>query len=76
VLAVKPEQRPTKFVVDLDAPYNLATVGVTTREIGGTLRAGEYIHDASKPGFSVAGHPFLADLGADAPAVIEYLKAL
>jgi mono/diheme cytochrome c family protein len=76
VLAMKPEQRPTKFVVDLDAHYDLARVGVATRDAGGTLRDGEYVHDASKPGFSVAGHPFLADLGADAPAVIEYLKAL
>jgi hypothetical protein len=39
--------------------------------------AGAYLHDASRPGFSVAGHPFLADLGADAAAaVIEYLKTL
>ncbi|HEX5064350.1 MAG TPA: hypothetical protein VFV99_33475, partial [Kofleriaceae bacterium] len=76
VLAMAPEQRPTSFVVDLDAPYDLATVGVPMRAPGGSLGAGEYLHDATKPGLSVAGHPFLAELGNDAPAVIEYLKAL
>ncbi len=76
VMAMAPDQRPTTFVVDLDAPYDLTGVGVATRAPGGAIRAGEYLHDASKPGFSVAGHPFLAELGADAPAVIEYLKAL
>jgi hypothetical protein len=40
------------------------------------VRRGEYLHDATKPGFSIAGHPFVAELGKDAPAVIEYLKAL
>jgi hypothetical protein len=34
------------------------------------------VHDDALPGFSVAGHPYLADLGADAAAVIEYLKTL
>ncbi|HEY5925310.1 MAG TPA: hypothetical protein VIV11_26685 [Kofleriaceae bacterium] len=76
VLALAPDQRPKQFVVDLDAPYDLGKVGVATRVPNGSLRAGEYLHDAAKPGFSVAGHPFLADLGKDAPAVIEYLKAL
>jgi hypothetical protein len=76
VLAMRPDQRPTKLVVDLDAPYDLTNVGVATHAAGDPLRAGEYLHDASKPGFSVAGHPFLADVGAEAPAVIEYLKAL
>jgi len=76
VLATPPDQRPTKFVVDLDAPYDLTDVGVETRAPGGALRAGEYLHDATKPGFSIAGHPFLAELGKDAPAVIEYLKSL
>lgn len=76
VLALPPDQRPQQFVVDLDAPYDLTKVGVATRAPGGPLRDGEYLHDATKPGFSGAGHPFLADLGADAAAVIEYLKAL
>ena len=35
-----------------------------------------YVHDATRPGFSVGGHPFLADLGTEAIAVIEYLKTL
>lgn len=76
VLALPPDERPAHVVVDLDAPYDLEAVGVATRAPGGPLRAGEYLHDATKPGFSVAGHPFLADLGKDAPAVIEYLKTL
>jgi curved DNA-binding protein CbpA len=38
---------------------------------------GQYADDPTRPGFSNAGHPFLADLGpADAAAVIEYLKTL
>jgi hypothetical protein len=71
VIATPPAQRTTRFVVDLDAPYDLAAVGVETHADGPG-----YLHDASKPGFSVAGHPFLADLGKDAAAVIEYLKTL
>jgi mono/diheme cytochrome c family protein len=76
VLALAPDKRPTKFIVDLDANYDLSAVGVVTREPKGELRAGEYLHDATLPGFSVAGHPFLAELGKDAAAVIEYLKTL
>jgi len=34
------------------------------------------VQDASRPGLGVSGHPFLADLDEDAPAVIEYLKTL
>lgn len=74
-LATPPEQRAKQFVVDLGAPYDLATVGVVMRA-GGPVPAQGYAHDATKPGFSVAGHPFLADLGPDASAVIEYLKTL
>jgi hypothetical protein len=69
VLALPPEKRPQRFGVDHDAPYDLATVGVA---VGATGTA----YDASRPGFAVGGHPFLADLGADARAVIEYLKTL
>jgi len=76
ILATQPEKRPAQIVLQLDAPYDLDTVGVATRAPGAALGAGEYLHDAKKPGLSVAGHPFLADLGADAPAVIEYLKTL
>ncbi len=76
VLATPPARRPMKIVLQLDAPYDLDAVGVATRGPDGPLAAGEYLHDASRAGLSVAGHPFLADLGADAPAVIEYLKTL
>jgi mono/diheme cytochrome c family protein len=68
VMATPPEKRPTKFSIDLEGPYDLVTVGVPLGE--------GYAHDGTQPGFSVLGHPFLADLGADAPAVIEYLKTL
>lgn len=77
VLATPPDRRATRFVVDLDAPYDLASVGVTTRAATEPTGQGAYLHDATKPGFSVAGHPFLADLGpAGAATVIEYLKTL
>ncbi len=76
VLATAPDQRAKQFVVDLGAPYDRATVGVATLPAGTPVPATGYAHDATKPGFSVAGHPFLADLGPDARAVIEYLKTL
>jgi hypothetical protein len=76
ILATPPDKRPTKIIVKLDANYDLANVGLSTREASGALHDGEYLQDASRPGFSVAGHPFLADLGPDARAVIEYLKSL
>lgn len=76
VLALPPAQRPPRFVVDLGAPYDLATVGVTVRDASTPVTRDVYVHDASKPGFSIAGHPFLSDLGADARAVIEYLTTL
>lgn len=70
VLATPPERRPTRFVIDGAGLYDLATIGVPT---GGTTG---YAYDATRPGFGVTGHPFLADLGGDARAVIEYLKTL
>jgi mono/diheme cytochrome c family protein len=80
VLATPPERRPTRFVVDLDAPYDLAAVGVATRAPGAlpaAMTANAYMHDASLAGFSVGGHTFLAALdAADADAVIEFLKTL
>jgi hypothetical protein len=76
VLATPPDRRPKTIVLQLDAPYDLRAVGVATRAPGGNLGAGEYLHDGAAPGLGVLGHPFLADLGADAPAVIEYLKTL
>ena len=69
VLATAPDKRPQRFVVDYDAPYDLTSVGVA-------LGASGYAYDAARPGFAVSGHPFLADLGADARTVIEYLKTL
>jgi len=75
-LATSPDQRAKHFVIDLGAPYDLATVGVAMLPAGVPVPASGYAHDATKPGFSVAGHPFLADLGPDARAVIEYLKTL
>jgi hypothetical protein len=79
VLALPPDRRPTKIVLQLDATYDLDAVGVRTRAPGGAdakLGAGEYLHDASAPGLGVLGHPFLSDMGTDAKAIIEYLKTL
>ena len=69
VIATPPEHRPLRFTIDYAALYDLANVGVAIGTTG-------YTYDATRPGFSVAGHPFLADLGPDARAVIEYLKTL
>jgi hypothetical protein len=81
-LATPAAERPRRFVVELEARYDLERVGLSWRE----LRAGEeapapsparYLYDASRPGFSVEGHPFLSELAAaDRSAVIEYLKTL
>jgi hypothetical protein len=76
-LALRPEARPKSYVVDLDAPLDLKTVGVVMRTTDAPLGPGETRRDAAAPGLSVAGHPFLADLpDKDAAAVIEYLKTL
>ena len=78
-LATAPAARATRYVVDLDAPYDLVQVGVTTRAVGATSpsAAGGYLHDGARPGLGVLGHPFLSDLGPDdAAAVVEYLKTL
>ena len=76
VMALPPDQRPTRFIVEPAGLYDLAAVGVPTRPDGGSRAADTYLHEGTRPGFSVAGHPFLADLGRDAAAVIEYLKTL
>jgi hypothetical protein len=77
VMATPPAARPRRFVVRPDAAYDLVSVGVATRPADGSpTTTGEYVFDASEPGLSVGGHPFLADLGPGAPAVIEYLKTL
>jgi len=71
VVATPPAKRPTKFFVEPGGLYDLQAVGVAMRETPTS-----YLHDATKQGFAVGGHPFLADLGAEAPLVIEYLKTL
>jgi hypothetical protein len=71
VLATAPEKRPATFVTDVDGLYDLAAVGMPWQPTG----AG-FVHDSTQPGFSVLGHPFLADLNREAAAVIEYLKTL
>jgi hypothetical protein len=75
VLATAPARRPQRFVIELGAPYDLETVGVATTA-GAPQGPDAYVHDASRAGFGNAGHPFLAELGNDAAAVIEYLKTL
>ncbi|MFN0248109.1 MAG: hypothetical protein ACKV2T_14560 [Kofleriaceae bacterium] len=75
-LATPPDRRAAQFVVDLGAPYDLATVGVAVLAPGANVPATGYAHDATMPGFGVGGHPFLSDLGGEARAVIEYLKTL
>jgi hypothetical protein len=78
VLATPPAERPTRFLVDTEGPYDLERVGVrydaTTER---APRAGEYVYDGSAPGLGIAGHSFLANLPPrERRAVIEYLKTL
>ncbi len=73
VLAMAPQDRPIKFVALPDETYDLVAVGVPW---SASPQVSGFVHDGSKPGFSVFGHPFLADLGKDAAAVVEYLKTL
>ena len=74
VLATPPDKRP-HLVVDLAAPYDLDAVGVATHT-GTPTGTDQYADDPARPGFGNLGHPFLADVGPDARAVIEYLKTL
>lgn len=78
MLATPPAARPARYLLDLDAPYDLARVGIATRQVtdGAATGPGVYLHDGTRPGLGVQGHPFLSDLGRDAAAVIEYLKTL
>jgi hypothetical protein len=76
ILATPPERRPARVVIDFDAPYDLAAVGVATRSSESPAGSGAYVEDATRPGLTMTGHPFLAALGADSAAVIEYLKTL
>src|SRR3569623_1611055 len=70
VIATLPEKRGAQ-TVDLDAPYDLTNVGVATTSAA-PAGQDQYRDDPAL----LAGHPFLATLGKDVPAVIEYLKTL
>ena len=73
VLAMPPDKRPVAFVTDVDGVYDLVAVGMPWQ----AAPAPGFVHDSATPGFSVLGHPFLAELGPEARAdVIEYLKTL
>ncbi len=78
VLSRKPEDRPQRFVVDVDGAYDLARVGLPWHEAGPDEHpARGYLYDGTQPGYHVDGHRFLADLpDADRRAVLEYLKTL
>ncbi|MGH7439647.1 MAG: hypothetical protein ACRENE_28485, partial [Polyangiaceae bacterium] len=77
VLATKPAERPTRFVVHGSAPLDLEKLGVQTADASAPLGPGDYVQDDTVPGFRPGGHPFLADLPDDTrTAVIEYLKTL
>jgi hypothetical protein len=76
VLATKPAQRPSFFVIHGEAPLDLERVGVATAAAGAPLGPGDYVQDGNVDGFRVSGHPFIADLGEDSSSVVEYLKTL
>ncbi len=83
VLAMKPEERPVKFVVHSAAPIDLVKVGLqweaagSGASAGAKLGDGDYWWDGGVIGFGVGGHPFLANLSeAERAAVLEYLKTL
>jgi mono/diheme cytochrome c family protein len=79
VLATPPDRRPHQFIVATNGTYDLERFGVRYEAIAAprALRPGEYLYDGDKPGYGVAGHPFLSRLGdADRRAVVEYLKTL
>jgi len=78
VMAMKPEERPRRFWVDLDAPYDVAHLGLHWTEPRASDSSSHgYVYDGTAPGYSVDGHRFLSDLPADdRRAVLEYLKTL
>ncbi len=77
VLATRPSERPTRFVVRGNAPLDLVKLGVQTAAVDAPLGPGDFVQDDTVPGFLPTGHPFLADLPDDArAAVLEYLKTL
>jgi hypothetical protein len=80
VMAMKPADRPRRYVVDLDAAYDVARMGHAWGPVTAKperLERGQYFYDAGATGYSVDGHPFLCDLPADdRQAVLEHLKTL
>jgi hypothetical protein len=79
VLATPPEQRPKHFVVDADARYDVAHMGLSWKPdaTADGSRGTTYTFDSSAVGCGVEGHRFLSDLpAADRAAVVEYLKTL
>jgi hypothetical protein len=78
VLSRRPEERPKRFVVDVDGAYDLAHVGLPWHDAGADEHpARGYVYDGTQPGYHVDGHVFLADLpDGDRRAVLEYLKTL
>jgi len=81
VMATDPEQRPRRFVVEPDAPYDLEGLGLRWRPASPGERAAggghAYVYDGEAPGYRVDGHPFLSRLPADERrAVLEYLETL
>jgi hypothetical protein len=79
VLAMPEAERPKRFVVEADGPYDLAHMGTPwhAETPGAPVPATHYVYDASTPGYGVQGHTFLSALDADTRrAVLEYLKTL
>lgn len=80
-LATPPAERPKQFLVDPKGLYDLDRVGVRYEVVDPAKprapKPGEYLYDASKPGYGVQGHPFLSGLPTDdRRAVLEYLKTI
>ena len=78
VMAMKPDERPRRFAVDPDAPYDVAKLGQKWTPLrDGEKPAKGYAYDGTHVGYGVEGHRFLSDLPADERrAVMEYLKTL
>jgi mono/diheme cytochrome c family protein len=78
VLSRRPEDRPKRFVVDLDGAYDLTHVGLPWHDAQpGEQPARGYVYDGTPLGYHVDGHRFLAELpDGDRRAVLEYLKTL
>jgi hypothetical protein len=78
VMAMKPDERPRRYAVKPDAPYDLAKLGSRWTPLREGEKPGKgYAYDGTLPGYGVEGHPFLSDLPPDERrAVMEYLKTL